>query len=260
MSKNNSELENFLEVMETLLGPEGCKWDRKQTHKSLIPYLLEETHEVIEAINEDEPDKLQEELGDLLLHIVFQAMLSKREREFEFKDVMRTIRKKMIRRHPHVFSDTEVESTADIKKNWEKIKKDEGRESLMEGLPKSLPSLLFARRIQERASEQNFDWKEIKPIWEKIDEELEELKMAISAENQDEIEEEFGDLLFSIVNLSRFLKINPEEALKITNRKFVQRFQKIEDNIKKSDREISDMSLEELDSLWDQAKKEERKI
>lgn len=258
MEESCQELKKFLEVMDTLLGPEGCEWDRKQTHKSLIPYLLEESHEVIEAINNNDDEQLQEELGDLLLHIVFQAKLSEKEGEFKFSDSIRSIRKKMIRRHPHVFSDVEVENTAEIKKNWEKIKKNEGRDSLMEGLPKSLPSLLFARRIQERASELNFDWNDIAPIWNKIDEETKELKSAVLSKNRDEIEEEFGDLLFSLVNLSRFLKINPEESLKITNRKFVNRFQLIEKKVDASDRSISDMTLGELDALWEEAKKEEK--
>ncbi|HMA62616.1 MAG TPA: nucleoside triphosphate pyrophosphohydrolase [bacterium] len=259
MSKSGDELDEFLEVMETLLGPDGCKWDKKQTHKSLIPYLLEETHEVIEAINHEDPDKLKEELGDLLLHLVFQAKLSKKKGDFDFSDSIRSIKEKMIRRHPHIFSDAEVESSSDIKQNWEKIKKEEGRDSLMEGLPKTLPSLLFARRIQERAAESNFDWKNIEPIWDKIHEETDELKSAIKTKNQDEIEEEFGDLLFSLVNLSRFLKVNPEEALKITNRKFVRRFQKIEEKMDESERHFSDMTLAELDSLWNEAKKEENK-
>ncbi|MCF7885987.1 MAG: nucleoside triphosphate pyrophosphohydrolase [Candidatus Marinimicrobia bacterium] len=258
MSDSSEELNKFLDVMDTLLGPEGCQWDRKQTHKSLIPYLLEEAHEVIEAINEGNQNKLKEELGDLLLHIVFQAKLSEKEDEFKFSDSIRSIREKMIRRHPHIFSDVEVENTKDIKQNWEKIKKKEGRKSLMEGLPKSLPSLLFARRIQERAAEQNFDWKKVEPIWEKIDEETQELKSAIAKKNQDEIEEEFGDLLFSLVNLSRFLNINPEEALKITNRKFMSRFQKIEKHIAHVDKDFANMSLNELDSLWNKAKDEER--
>jgi tetrapyrrole methylase family protein/MazG family protein len=259
MSDAGQELNKFLDILDTLLGPDGCEWDRKQTHKSLIPYLLEETHEVIEAINEENQEKLKEELGDLLLHVVFQANLSKKEGHFKFSDSIRSIRKKMIRRHPHVFEDVEVNNTREIKQNWEKIKKDEGRESLMEGLPKSLPSLLFARRIQERASELNFDWRKIEPIWNKIEEEIDELKEAISSKNQDEIEEEFGDLLFSLVNLSRFLKVNPEEALKITNRKFVQRFQKVEESADNSNKNLSEMSLQELDRLWDKAKDTEKK-
>jgi MazG family protein len=259
MSDAGQELNKFLDILDTLLGPDGCEWDRKQTHKSLIPYLLEETHEVIEAINEENQEKLKEELGDLLLHVVFQANLSKKEGHFKFSDSIRSIRKKMIRRHPHVFDDVEVNNTREIKQNWEKIKKDEGRESLMEGLPKSLPSLLFARRIQERASELNFDWRKIEPIWNKIEEEIDELKEAISSKNQDEIEEEFGDLLFSLVNLSRFLKVNPEEALKITNRKFVQRFQKVEESADNSNKNLSEMSLQELDRLWDKAKDTEKK-
>ena len=259
MSDAGQELNKFLDILDTLLGPDGCEWDRKQTHKSLIPYLLEETHEVIEAINEQNQEKLKEELGDLLLHVVFQANLSKQEGHFKFSDSIRSIRKKMIRRHPHVFDDVEVNNTREIKQNWEKIKKDEGRESLMEGLPKSLPSLLFARRIQERASELNFDWRKIEPIWTKIEEEIDELKEAISSKNQDEIEEEFGDLLFSLVNLSRFLKVNPEEALKITNRKFVQRFQKVEESADNINKNLSEMSLQELDKLWDKAKDTEKK-
>jgi len=247
-------LSELIRTVKTLRGPDGCAWDKKQTHKSLVPYLLEESHEVIEAINEANLTKLKEELGDLLLHIVFQAELAEEEDQFKLSDAIRSINQKLIRRHPHVFSDTQAESIADIKKNWETIKKQEGRQSLMEGLPKTFPALLQARRIQERAAEVDFDWEDVKQVWEKIQEEMQELQEAIATQNKTAIEEEMGDLLFSVVNLSRFLGTNPEEALKKTNQKFIRRFKIIEQTLADQKIDFKDMTLRELDEIWDQAK------
>ncbi len=250
-------LAELIRIVKTLRGPEGCPWDKKQTHKSLVPYLLEESHEVIEAINEENHSKLKEELGDLLLHIVFQAVLGEEQNRFQLADAIQSINQKLKRRHPHVFSDTQVDSIADIKKNWEAIKKEEGRQSLMEGLPKTFPALLQARRIQERASEVDFDWDSAKQVWEKIREEVQELRAAIAAKNNAAIEDEMGDLLFSIVNLSRFLSTNPEEALKKTNRKFIRRFKIIEQTLAERELEFKDLTLRELDEIWNQAKEKE---
>ncbi len=247
-------LEQLIKIVKKLRGPDGCEWDKAQTHKSLRPYLLEEAHEVIESINEEDPSKIKEELGDLLLHIVFQAELGDEKKEFHLTDSIDHICKKLIRRHPHVFSDTKVNGISDIKKNWEEIKKSEGRKSMMEGLPKSMPALLLARRIQERAAEVNFDWNDITYVWDKIDEEILELHEAIEEKDIDHIEDEFGDILFALVNLSRFLKINPEEALKRTNRKFLSRFKKIEKKIDENGLKFNELSIEELEKYWQEIK------
>ena len=226
MSRNNQVIEQFkrlISIVKTLRGPSGCEWDRAQDSGSLSPYFLEEAYEVTESINEENPQKLKEELGDLLLHIVFQAELGEEENNFTLADSIKNISEKLVRRHPHVFSNTKVDSIKDIKKNWEEIKLKEGRTSLMEGLPKTLPALLQAQRVQLRASEVGFDWAEIDDVWDKVLEELKELKDAIKTKNQEKIRGELGDLLFSIVNLSRFLNVNTEEALRGTVKKFVNR-------------------------------------
>lgn len=254
----SAALERLIQIVKKLRSPEGCEWDRAQTSKSLRPYLIEEAYEVIESINEEDPQKVKEELGDLLLHIVFQAELGNDNNDFHLAESINHISDKLVRRHPHVFGSTKVNGMQDIKKNWEEIKKEEGRNSLMEGLPKSLPALLQARRIQERASEVNFEWDDIKFVWDKLSEEIDELKEAISEKDLDKIEDEMGDVLFSMVNLSRFLSTNPEEALKRTNRKFINRFQKIEVHLEARSLTFNDMSLDELDKIWDAAKKDDK--
>ncbi|MFP4547110.1 MAG: nucleoside triphosphate pyrophosphohydrolase [Fidelibacterota bacterium] len=255
MNQASEALQRLITIVKKLRSPNGCEWDRAQTSKSLRPYLLEEAYEVIESINEEDPQKIKEELGDLLLHIVFQAELGDENEDFHLAESIDHISDKLERRHPHVFGDTTVDGVSDIKKNWEEIKKAEGRDSLMEGLPKSLPALLQARRIQERAAEVNFEWDDIKYVWEKLDEEIDELKEAIDHKNIDKIEDEMGDVLFSVVNLSRFLRTNPEEALKRTNRKFIRRFQQIEQHLEARSLEFKDMHLDELDKIWEAAKK-----
>jgi len=258
MNQASIALERLIKIVQTLRGPGGCEWDQAQTSKSLRPYLLEEAYEVIESINEGDPQKIKEELGDLLLHIVFQAELGNENEDFHLAESIDHISDKLVRRHPHVFSDTKVNGIQDIKQNWEQIKKAEGRKSIMEGLPKSLPALLLARRIQERAAEVNFEWDDIKYVWAKLEEEIDELKEAVLEKDLDKIEDEMGDVLFSIVNLSRFLKTNPEEALKRTNKKFIKRFQQIETHIESRSLNFNDMSLDELDKIWDRVKKDEK--
>lgn len=258
LNQASTSLERLIQIVKKLRSPEGCEWDRAQTPKSLRPYLLEEAYEVIESINEEDPQKIKEELGDLLLHIVFQAEIGNDNNDFHLAESIDHISDKLIRRHPHVFGDTKVSGIQDIKKNWEEIKKEEGRESIMEGLPISLPALLQARRIQERAAGVNFEWDDIKYVWEKLDEEIDELKEAIEHRDFDKIEDEMGDVLFSMVNLSRFLKTNPEEALKRTNRKFISRFKKIEKHLEARSLKFSDMNLNELDKIWESVKKDEK--
>lgn len=255
MSDNSKLIEQFLrliQIVKTLRSPAGCQWDRAQTPESLTPYFLEETYETIEAIHAGNLEKLKEELGDLLLHIVFQADIAEENNRFSLADSLKNICDKLERRHPHVFGDVVINNIRDIKQNWEEIKLKEGRKSLMEGLPKTLPALLLARRIQERAAEVGFDWDKIDSVWEKVHEEIEELRTAIKNADQAAINIEFGDILFSLVNLSRFLEINPEKALTDTSKKFVKRFQYIEKRLKKKNQKLRDTSLKEMDEIWNE--------
>lgn len=257
-SDPSKELSKLINIVKTLRGPNGCKWDKAQTHQSLTPYLLEEAYEVIESIDEDNLQKLKEELGDLLLHIVFQAELGEEKGNFTLTDSIKIISEKLVRRHPHVFSDIKVNSIKEINKNWEEIKLKEGRTSLMEGLPKTLPALLQAQRVQLRASEVGFDWKKIDGVWDKVLEELKELKEAIETKNHEKIRNELGDLLFSLVNLSRFLDVNTEEALRSTVKKFVNRFKSIEEELSSNSIEIQNASLSKMDQLWNKIKTKEK--
>ncbi len=247
----------LVDVMKKLRGKNGCPWDKKQNHKSLKPYLIEEVYEVIDAIDREDYNDLKEELGDLLLQIVFHSQIAKENGIFTIDDVAEGIVEKLIRRHPHVFGDVKVKDSDEVLKNWEKIKKEEGKESVLDGVPKGLPALLKARRVQEKAKRVGFDWKNIDGALEKVEEEFKELKEAIKSNKKDEISEEFGDLLFSLVNVSRFLGIDAEDSLQQTINKFMERFKAIENKIKKSEKKnIEEYSLEELDELWDRVKEE----
>ena len=245
----------MIEIVKKLRGPGGCKWDRAQTHKSLVPYMTEELYEVIEAIEEDDMRKLKEELGDLLLHVVFQADLAEEEGHFTLADSIETISSKLVRRHPHVFAGLKVGSVSEIKKNWEEIKLREGRQSLLEGIPKNLPALLLARRVQQRASEVGFDWERVPSVIEKLEEEFLELKNAIESREQSRIRDELGDLLFTIVNLSRFLDIDPEDALRHTIKKFINRFKLVEEELLKKGKKLEEATLSEMDRLWNEIKR-----
>ena len=245
----------MIEIVKKLRGPGGCKWDRAQTHKSLVPYMTEELYEVIEAIEEDDMRKLKEELGDLLLHVVFQADLAEEEGHFTLADSIETISSKLVRRHPHVFAGLKVGSVSEIKKNWEEIKLREGRQSLLEGIPKNLPALLLARRVQQRASEVGFDWERVPSVIEKLEEEFLELKNAIESREQSRIRDELGDLLFTVVNLSRFLDIDPEDALRHTIKKFINRFKLVEEELRKKGKKLEEATLSEMDRLWNEIKR-----
>lgn len=235
-----------------------CPWDKEQTHESLRRCLLEETYEVLEAIDNNDKPELKKELGDLLLQVVFHAVLAEESNSFNMTEIMSAERKKLIERHPHIFSDVKVNGSEEVKANWEKLKKKEGRKSVLDGIPSELPALFKAYRIQEKASKVGFDWKESEPVFNKILEELNELKHNVeSGSSVKEIEDEMGDLLFSIVNYSRFLKINPEDALRGTIEKFSNRFRKIEEKAKESGRELDSMTLTEMDKLWEEAKLDE---
>jgi XTP/dITP diphosphohydrolase len=255
MSDNHylDKFEEFYKIVQRLR--KECPWDREQTHESLRRCLLEESYEVLEAIDTKNKEELKKELGDLILQIVFHTILAEEEKTFSFRDVLKFEIEKLIRRHPHIFSDVKVKDADEVKTNWEKLKAGEGRESVLDGVPKELPALFRAYRIQEKAAKVGFDWKDEKPVYDKILEEIGELKANVeSLSSRDEIEDEFGDVLFSIVNYARFLKINPEDALRRTIEKFIKRFQKIEEYAKKNDLVLDNMTLDEMDIIWNKSK------
>ncbi len=248
-----NKFENLMEIMYKLR--KECPWDKKQTHDSLKANTLEEAYEVIEAIDEKDYESLKGELGDLLLHIVFHSVIAEENKTFTIDEVIEAISEKLIRRHPHIFGKSEVEDADEVAKNWETIKLEEGRESVLEGVPKNLPQLYRAYRMQEKASKVGFDWKEKEPVWKKIQEEINELKEIESTDSKEKIEEEFGDLLFSLVNYARFIDVNPENALRSTNDKFVKRFNYIERKFKEEGKDITKSTLEEMDRFWKESKK-----
>jgi tetrapyrrole methylase family protein / MazG family protein len=237
-----------------------CPWDREQTHESIRQNLIEEAYEVIDAIDAGDSDELKKELGDLLLHVVFHAVIAEESNKFTLDEVVSLIAEKLIRRHPHIFGDTVVNGKEDVIRNWEKIKLEEGRNSVMDGVPSALPALVRALRLQEKASKVGFDWEKKDDCWEKVEEEITELKSAVER-NTDQltIEDEFGDLLFSLVNYSRFLKINPEDALRKTNQKFITRFQIIENTLREQGKDLHRSTLEEMDRIWETAKENREK-
>ena len=249
----------LIKILKELRAPGGCDWDREQTHSSLIPYLTEETYEVIEAIEENDSQALKEELGDLLLHVLFQAELSSEKGEFNIFDSIDSINNKLIHRHPHVFNKKLNDQSWNQKGSWEKSKKKEKkRDSVLEGVPRSLPGLLRSRRIQEKAASVGFDWKEVEPIIAKIQEELDEVKDAIYKNQKEEIIMELGDLMFAVVNLSRFYNIDPENALKKSTDKFINRFNQIEKQLSKNGSSIENSDLETMDKIWEEIKLSEK--
>ncbi|RMH68573.1 MAG: nucleoside triphosphate pyrophosphohydrolase [Gemmatimonadetes bacterium] len=250
--------EELVEIMSRLRGRDGCPWDRKQTHQSITPYLLEEAYEAIEAIEHNDFTHLKEELGDLLLQIVFHAQMAHEANRFTIDDVIQAISEKMVRRHPHVFGEKKLDTAEQVLTSWEQIKKAEkkkdGRQSILDGVPKNLPALLRAQRIQDKASHVGFDWKEIEPVIGKLHEEIDEFKAALTAENRDKIREEIGDILFSLVNISRFLEIDPEDSLRRTTDKFMRRFYYIEQILHERGEDLHNATLEEMDEIWEAAK------
>ena len=249
----------LVEIMEKLRGEQGCPWDKEQTHESLRQYLLEETYEVLELIDEGRYDELKNELGDVLLQVIFQSQIAKEDGRFDIQVVLENINKKLIHRHPNVFGDTVIKTAEEQTVNWEKMKKKENADrSVIDGVPKQLPALQRAQRIQQKAATVGFDWQKVQPVWEKVEEELNELQSAIEEENPQNIEDEFGDLLFTIVNLSRFIKVNPEDALRKSIEKFSARFRRMEEEVKNSDQSFENMSLNEMDQIWEKIKSELR--
>ncbi|KJE28170.1 MazG family protein [Geobacillus kaustophilus] len=254
--------ETLRRVIATLRGPNGCPWDRKQTHASLKRYLLEEVYELLEAIDEGDDDHMVEELGDVLLQVMLHAQIGADRGLFSIDDVIRTLTAKMIRRHPHVFGDVTAETAEQVVANWEKIKeKEKGgglSESILADIPKSLPGTMRAYELQKRAAKVGFDWDDAAPIWQKVEEEMAEFRAETSGGRRDRLVGEFGDLLFALINLARYYGIQPEEALQMANDKFARRFAYIEEQVRKSGRSITSFSLAELDRFWEEAKENER--
>jgi len=232
-----------------------CPWDREQTHDSIKGATIEETYELIEAIDMKDYDEMKSELGDLLLHILFHSVIAQENKHFSINEVIDTIKDKLIRRHPHVFSEVKVNGTEEIVRNWEEIKLSEGRESVLEGVPKNLPSLARAHRLQEKASKVGFDWEIKEDVWKKVIEEIEEMHETERRGDKAELEKELGDVFFALTNYARFLGINPENALRRTNDKFISRFNYIEKKIKETGKKLSDSTLQEMDKYWEESKK-----
>jgi len=248
----SNNFEDLVEIVKILR--KECPWDRKQTHQSIKDNLIEEAYEAIEAIDREDFEELKKELGDLLLHVVFHSRMATETQDFNIEDVIYSIQEKLIRRHPHVFGDAKTEDEKEVAANWEAIKMEEGKESVLDGLPAHLPSLIKAQRMQEKAANVGFDWPQWRQVWDKLEEELGELKEVLEEENIEKSKEEFGDLLFSLVNVGRFFDLNAEDSLRMTNNKFIKRFQYIEQQIQDSDRSMSEVSLEEMDGIWEEAK------
>ena len=248
-----NKFEEFVKIVERLR--KECPWDREQTNDSIKDATIEEAYEVVEAVDNKDFGELKIELGDLLLHVVFHTVIAQENNNFTINEVIDTIRDKLIRRHPHVFGDTEVSGPKEVKKNWESIKLTEGRESVIEGVPVNLPSLQRAHRLQEKAARVGFDWDNKEDVWKKVIEEIEEMHQSEKSGNKDELEKEIGDVFFSLVNYSRFLGINPENALRRTNEKFIKRFNYVQDKIKESGKKISESNLKEMDIYWEESKK-----
>lgn len=260
MAKAGEALERLLGVMKRLRGPDGCPWDREQTLESLKSGLIEEAYEVIDAIESGNCSHLEEELGDLLLQIVFQSQICEEDGHFEFSDVATAIADKLERRHPHVFGEVQVSGSDEVLQNWDAIKKAEKQEggkpaSIVAGIPKHLPALQKAHQIQKRAARAGFDWPHINDVLDKLHEEIGELKEALGRNHEDDIRDELGDLLFSVVNVSRFLGHNPEELLNHNIKKFIERFQFVEAKVHASGKDFKAFSLDELDAFWDEAKR-----
>lgn len=245
--------DRLLTIMDELR--EQCPWDKKQTIQTLRHLTIEETYELGDAILENDLDEVKKELGDLLLHIVFYARICSETNDFDMADVANDICEKLISRHPHIYGDVKVADEEEVKQNWENLKLKEGKKSVLEGVPKSLPAMVKANRIQDKVSGVGFDWEEPHQVFEKLKEELDELQHEVAEENSEKIEQEFGDVLFSLINYARFLKIDPESALERTNKKFIKRFQYLESKAKLLGKTLKEMSLAEMDVYWNEAKK-----
>lgn len=254
MERKKAAFEKLLNIMDDLR--RDCPWDREQTFESLRILSIEEVYELSEEILNENPDGIKKELGDLMLHLVFYSKIGEEQNLFDVADVLDSICEKLIRRHPHIFSDAEVENADDVLNNWEKIKMTEGRKSALSGVPSSLPSLVKAYRIQEKASGIGFDWDNKNQVWGKVVEEIGEFEKELHDKNMEKAEEEFGDILFALVNYARFLNINPDDALEKTNHKFIKRFKMIEEKAIEMNKDIDKMSLDEMNEIWEKSKKD----
>ncbi len=255
MNSRQNQLKAFsklLTIMDELR--EKCPWDKKQTMETLRHLTIEETYELGDAILDNNLEEIKKELGDILLHIVFYAKIGSETKNFDIADVCNAICEKLISRHPHIYGDVKVKNELEVKQNWEKLKLKEGKKSVLEGVPKSLPALVKANRIQEKVAGVGFDWETPNQVWQKVEEELREFKAEVVAGNQNKIESEFGDVMFSMVNYARFLNINPENALERTNKKFTKRFQYLESKAQSLNKPLTQMTLAEMDVFWEEAK------
>jgi XTP/dITP diphosphohydrolase len=252
MEEKLAAFQRLLTIMDDLR--EKCPWDRKQTMQSLRHLTIEEVYELADAILEDQRTEIKKELGDILLHIVFYARIASETNEFDITSVMHSLCDKLVHRHPHIYGDVTVADEAEVSRNWEKLKLKEGKTSVLEGVPVSLPALVKSIRVQEKARAAGFDWDEKEQVWEKVKEELEEFRREEEAGDQQKMEQEFGDVMFALVNYARFRNINPEEALEKTNKKFIRRFRYMEDRVNEDGKKLSEMDLPEMDKYWDEAK------
>lgn len=253
--------DELVQLMTTLRGPGGCPWDRKQTLPDLKPYVIEEAYEVVDAIDRNDRAALVEEVGDLLLEAVFLTEITREEGSFDVYDSITAIHDKLVRRHPHVFGDVQADDAEQVLVNWEKLKQDERKaenKSVLSGVPRSMPALLKASRLTEKAARVGFDWRRTEDVFDKLDEEMAELREAVAAGDAEHIHEEIGDLLFTIANIARKVNVNPEEALQSTNRKFMRRFESMEARVREREQNLDQLELEEMDRLWDAAKEAER--
>jgi MazG family protein len=254
--QENSPVLRLLKIMDELR--EKCPWDRKQTIHTLRQQTIEETFELADAITDKSWEAIKEELGDLLLHIVFYSKIGQEQQQFSFNDVVNDICDKLIKRHPHVYGSVSVNDEEDVKRNWEQLKLKEGKKSVLSGVPRSLPAMVKAMRLQEKAKQVGFEWETKEQVWEKIEEEKQELLEAVKKGSIDEVEEEAGDLFFSVINYVRFLNVDAENALELTNRKFIDRFTKMEQAAKANGKDLTNMNLQQMDNLWNEIKKQQK--
>jgi MazG family protein len=253
-NQHETAFSRLVDIMNDLR--EKCPWDKKQTIQSLRQLTIEETYELADAITENDWKGIKEELGDLLLHIVFYAKIGSEQKQFELQEVINGVCEKLIARHPHIYGDVKVEDEEEVKRNWEKLKLKEGKKSVIGGVPPSLPATVKAMRLQEKAKQVGFEWDNKEQVWDKVEEEINELKEAIATTQQDKIEEEFGDVVFSIINYARFLQVDAENALEKTNKKFIHRFSQMEEQALQSGKNLAEMSLEEMDAIWNNIKQQ----
>ena len=258
MNETLNSLSKLIKITDTLMGEDGCPWDKVQTRESLKPYLVEETYEVLEALDENDPEKIKDELGDLLYQILFHSKISSLKGEFNFQDVIDNLSDKMIRRHPHVFKGGKLNSPDQVIEQWEEIKKKENnkanQKSILDSIPINLPSLIKAQKLQKKAAKEGFDWDQINDVFDKLDEEIKEFKEAVLKKKNTDIQSEIGDIIFVITNIAKFYKVDAEEALRSTNNKFIKRFQYIEQKIEGKGKTLKDCPLEEMERYWQEAK------